>query len=546
MTPIASQTPMSVVQAVVVAPPTAYSQSAQDSSQTYYIPAVSQEGQHVIYAVPANTTTGSSAFAIPQATQLHHHIIQEPTLKHMHPPPPYRPPLTATNVVTAPGTKGHVLPPYTIPAQRAAVSPQVQQQTNVVYYTTGGVPSSGRGTPVNTTKPYAIVAALPAAADSMGNIEYRIPVSQQTSDIQYITTPAPQILPQHTEKLAQAQDVTYAYSYKKPSSVLLKTPTLPTPRPSAPTVTPQSQESGHDDDIASHLQTISKKIGTAFAQFSEEMLIGAFEDAWKKFQANGRKYEALTRLENSSTRSSASPSSTIKANYPPNAEVISTPGISPKLSLVRPAHSRPKPIAPKPAIQTATPTAMTPQAVASIPSGQQQYIYTYNASASQPQVIIQPVNSDYAIYTAAVAQASQKQKTYQVQTSGLYYPATASEGGSKVDMASAAAVITPKQVVNTQLAAPQQVPKVSPQRVVTARPTQSTTTPLQHQPPRRTSTLPRRRTSSKSIRLCALCGKEATYLCSGCHAEWYCGRECQVNKSNLVFCLSSACRDVCS
>ena len=44
------------------------------------------------------------------------------------------------------------------------------------------------------------------------------------------------------------------------------------------------------------------------------------------------------------------------------------------------------------------------------------------------------------------------------------------------------------------------------------------------------ATMSRRRTSSKSNRACALCRKEATYLCSGCHAEWYCGRQCQVSE----------------
>ncbi len=33
----------------------------------------------------------------------------------------------------------------------------------------------------------------------------------------------------------------------------------------------------------------------------------------------------------------------------------------------------------------------------------------------------------------------------------------------------------------------------------------------------------------KVHQLCARCGWDATYLCSGCRTEWYCGRECQVN-----------------
>ena len=39
-----------------------------------------------------------------------------------------------------------------------------------------------------------------------------------------------------------------------------------------------------------------------------------------------------------------------------------------------------------------------------------------------------------------------------------------------------------------------------------------------------------RRKGAKLSRICTLCGKDATYLCSGCHTEWYCSRECQVIK----------------
>lgn len=37
-----------------------------------------------------------------------------------------------------------------------------------------------------------------------------------------------------------------------------------------------------------------------------------------------------------------------------------------------------------------------------------------------------------------------------------------------------------------------------------------------------------RTVTPKVHRLCARCGWDATYLCSGCRTEWYCGRDCQV------------------
>ena len=39
----------------------------------------------------------------------------------------------------------------------------------------------------------------------------------------------------------------------------------------------------------------------------------------------------------------------------------------------------------------------------------------------------------------------------------------------------------------------------------------------------------------KRKHMCTHCGKESIYLCSGCHQEWYCGRECQV--TTLTLCI---------
>lgn len=40
--------------------------------------------------------------------------------------------------------------------------------------------------------------------------------------------------------------------------------------------------------------------------------------------------------------------------------------------------------------------------------------------------------------------------------------------------------------------------------------------------------------AGKRDRMCTFCGRDATFLCSGCHKEWYCGRDCQVSLSNAV------------
>ena len=193
-----------------------------------------------------------------------------------------------------------------------------------------------------------------------------------------------------------------------------------------------------------------------------------------------------------------------------NVEVVSVPGASSRLSLVRPA--RPKPIAPKVASPVLPPPPVSTQPQQQDPP---HYIYTYG-NTSQPQVIYQPMNPEYAIYTVGGAS---KQKAYQVQTAGLFYPAPASDGKQEPSV--------PQQVVIAQ-------PPVQPPPPPPGRPEITKTTAMAHSAtgPRR-NTNPRRRASSKLNRVCALCGKEATYLCSGCHAEWYCGRTCQVSSKTI-------------
>ena len=547
VTPIASQTPVSVMQ-VVVSPP-AYTPSGQEGQAAYFIPAVGQGGQQIAYAVPAGSV-------MPQ------YIIQDPpqyipSNNSASPNVVVKPPVTPSTSVTY-SQEASATYPYTLATPT--------QQPNVVYYTSA-VPStdspsnSGKNTPVSglsTTKPYAFVPALPSAeASKRGTPEHRVmvPHGQQIGGYPSIQgvrqVPGSQLLQQLGTSIPMASN-TAAKAMKE--LVYVHQSAKATPRPSVATAyttmttgiksAVKESEGGRRQqstaNAAVEIQEITKKIGEAFANCSEEKLISAFEDAWKKFQANERRYEALSKASSVGKVRHIPASAPIQSQIPPNVEVVSIPGTTSRLSLVRPTSARPKIIAPKATTSLHMPVS-TPVATPStgLPAVQdsQQYIYTYTTNTSQPQVLIQPVSSEYAIYTVAPKQAAQPQKSYQVQTAGLFYPSSGpQEVSSRGNVSNPAA--PPQQIVIAQPAVQPHVQPKQPTPKTGLGGTHSAVTtalPMQQQQHhsrknRDSATMSRRRTSSKSTRACALCRKEATYLCSGCHAEWYCGRQCQVSK----------------
>ena len=201
-------------------------------------------------------------------------------------PSPGRPPIYfPANMMPQPQSSKHIKAPSTNPP---------------VYYTNDVVSAAH----VNTTKPYAIVNALP-------------------------TTTGMGMYPRQLGPYEGAVIVRSPTQTDKPKT------TIHTPPPPPPPPPPTSSCEGPSDDLNSHLQTINKNISAAFTSSNEDMLVTAFEDAWKKFQANGPRY-------------SSKPVATARSIAPPNAEVVPISGAIPsRLSLVRPAGQRPRTIAPK-------------------------------------------------------------------------------------------------------------------------------------------------------------------------------------------------------
>ena len=327
----------------------------------------------------------------------------------------------------------------------------------VVYSAIG--PNVAAFSGVNTTKPYAIVNAMPG------------------TQIVYTTSQGAQ--PSHVGGGVVTGPVG----------------SLPQP-PKTYSLISEKQNAGgklHHRDV---VETISKKIGDAFDSGNEQLLVAAFEDAWKKFQANGKQYEH-------GVITSAAKTSLGKEPLAPNAEVFCVPGTGSRVTLVRQTSTNsggnrllaPKTTSPLPVQHLIAPA---PPPLSSQP--QTKYVYTA-ANAVQPQVYLQPVT-----VSSSFPSGQQQPPNPKFQTTGLFYPPSSTTAPQK------------KTTVGTGI-----------QRVIVSQSApvvQHSVSSCSSDKTQETNRKPRERSSKSKV--CSRCGKSATYLCSGCHAEWYCGRECQV------------------
>ena len=351
------------------------------------------------------------------------------------------------------------------------------------------------------------------------------------------------------------------------------------------------------------LKAITKSIQDAFVESNEKKLMAAFEDAWKKFQANGKRYEHVAqqvRKQGSSTISEETHKGS-KAKLAPKSgqhPQNSSPIVQPAVSAGQPG---PVPAAPTGAVQQAagtghhnpshhpyhhhhpatTPSAGlvglsatstglvgTPAAFISSPSPyyvvyasqppshmhiampqtppdlqtqqqkkqqqpvfvqQQQPVFVQQQQpvfVQQQQQQQQPVScSEYALY----ATVPHSQAKTLVQTAGVYFPSSL----SPAHMSGVSGMQHSQRVSNPVPISPtdQLISVHNPSPVSVPVPTKQASIPNQVFGQRmkpRLSSAPLQKSKSKSVRICSRCGNEATYLCSGCQQEWYCGRDCQL------------------
>lgn len=432
--------------------------------------------------------------------------------------------------------------------------------TSVVYSQTSSIPATAvtpsqafkggsdytqlianKSLPVTTTKPYAIVPAQPTASIEIQGIA----IDQRGT---------PVISPQIPVGYSAIPAVSYIPGVVTPTSDKLITTDNWTRNIKTSRSVGGGQMSGNhqklpDEQASSQLEEIGKNISEAFANSSEQLLISAFEDAWKKFQANGKRYQSTTAGGRKVTQSETVAHT--KPIAPPNAEVVSVPGMSSRLSLIRPTYSKSKMSAVRSSPDQAV--CVTADGKVSAPESQQkqqqqqryQYVYYSDGSmvnAGTPVYAITPTDSE-VMYDPVIRQAQPQgkagQKTYHVQSAGVFVPARATDlVNSKqttvvVDPASSQpAVKTPRnQQMSERAVSVVQQKQTADQGVQPLRKPQPSVGSGDCTTVMKQKSVP---TTGKTVRQCALCTKEATYLCSGCRKIWYCGRVCQVSPHHIA------------
>ncbi len=349
---------------------------------------------------------------------------------------------------------------------------------------------------VTKTKPYAIVNALPVQSADVG---YR-PINQKSSGSKQ------QHLVQMVSSTGVVQLVAKDVFQDSPNASETVSSVHPPP-PTYSMFVADNKKNTIDDDV----QSIQKKIGDAFSCSSETMLVSAFEEAWGKFQANGKKYSKQKS----------------KGNFPNHREIVQQISTKPRLA------------APKPSVKSsATPVNSPPQyihATAVTPTG---------PSGSQKHLVFRSIPQEHdTVYAGTAGPGS----SHQVHQAGLFYPTAVEVGapGSSHQQVHQAALfypaavdvsgppehsIRPKQPLQQQQRV---ITKVSSHNKVHGQQNQQVKVPTK-------PAVSQGKVVRKSTKQCARCGDNATFLCSGCEVEWYCGRDCQVGLIFSLLCIHVA------
>lgn len=469
------------------------------------------------------------------------------------------PPRTA---VQDPSPRQSIVPYYTImevnnEPQSTAVDRcyPSSQQAHIIT----GPSSHSVVVPPNTTKPYAVVNAIPTTNTppiSQGGIirsppaSLMIPpggggVAPSINHRRKRITPTVPISPPppYSQAIQQKQR-------SSPHSLIKQQPALPLAQTNSKALDmiANAQKTAKVITEQEELNFIRQKTRNNFDNLSEEELLKLFQNAVKKFRENGRKYEVLIQGKQ------------LPVAAAPNVEVIDDAGtvrVTSRNQVVRPKPRR--------LVSHVSPAAF-------------RRVSPNSSNSSQSP----PISTEYTTVPGRYTTQQQQQKTV-YQTSGVFVPPPPEE--ERVTRPTATQQVIyhdPKRLLppTRQLHHPQ--PIASQQRAVITQ-QHSQHIPQQQQPqklshPMSTTTSqqqyithnnysntsssgrqqqmvqnnnrtyivspdsPHQTTATvishpvapptndrKRERVCAPCGKSATFLCSGCHGEWYCSRECQVS-----------------
>ena len=351
----------------------------------------------------------------------------------------------------------------------------------------GSAPSFPAG--VATSKPYAIVNGV-SASSADGSIPRGVEGGRHY--VIYKDGICQQVIPQCT--------------YMVPPD---STAEAESPAGSLGTCTTTTSSSEEKDKLPRRkfaqkdIQYIQKKVGDACNSYDVSMFMAAFNDAWQKFQANAMNYQDQAVAMNSKFALGQAADGSQQVHL-----VSSKPRVvAPKLSSSA-TESGANSIA-SPTFVHAPPTSTQKQ------QQQQQQQYFLQHVASNPHYA-----SVYAVpgashpHTASSAkagcipQASVSNSVPHTQSEKPKPSVTQSKPTPPLSASNKAAMMSMNHFKTRQTVQPK-LPSGS------AKP----------------GPLPIKKQQGK---ICSRCGKLATYICSGCRKEWYCGRECQVS---IVFCV---------
>ena len=609
---------------------------AYSSSPTYSLPN-NQAGVHVTYTNSSIPTSPATVVVTPTTITATGEVGTVYTLVQADQATPFQPEMVShvggkdaplhspqVAVLTQPPNPGVHTAVVAVAANNDPTIMPVQHQSPSAtgpYYTLVEIPDNsdrqathyagGSQPTVNTTKPYAVVNALPSGGRQQGSLQLKSPPAsyrvQQAGRYRKHRTPSEESPTAvynkysvgvsasspspHHQKQTQQQVPTPDLTSNAIISSNNNNKTLNNRRGKekeiqTTTVAAVVEKDEPLSDLIRQLGAIKSKRKRDFESMSGESLMTLFHSALKQFKENGKKYEQhLSR-----------------PIPPPNVEVLDNSGIP-----VQQTSRSSKVVRPKPqrAVSQGVSMLAQHQRAVSSPSAsstsrrispppatytQQQFSTGSNSRSSQQmqrdkaamyhiqtsgvfvppeeavthkQTSLQKLESYHKTHQSHVATAThsktpteshhfvlskqpstqQQQQAKYMQQGHQYSPLTSPphQVSNKHPQAQHYSIIKPaaRQIIKnnrTYLIAdsPAAAANMATGSVVVRRPTHSDiiTTGISHSPVSSSTTVlqhpPREQEMSRSDRICTCCGRDATFLCSGCHKEWYCGRECQV------------------
>ena len=352
---------------------------------------------------------------------------------------------------------------------------------------------------ISTTKPYAVVSAFPG----------------QTNMGKKVSPPPPS--PPASLKIPPSGKRSSSTIFQPEREVINDPLSKKTAQKQMQEIAQMREEA--TSDLTEQLQTFSHKYKD-FERFTADDLMEIFHSALKKFQKSSKMYDSFSKK--------------------PVHEKIASPNVQVCPQLGNTLHLK----------YGSSSQQSLPKQVPSQASGA---AYPPRSKYSSPVATEKPINI-------------KPHRTYQVHTSGVFVPPpeearapvqtysghTTQQDSVHVQHQSSNASVQAgdvrRQQQNISLTEPSlsydpkstgtvivhRVPSEKHRRKPEA-PTNirhlktvSVQTPKNIEPSRNQEVVISRMPVEERRRTCAGCGKDATFLCSGCHKVWYCGRDCQV------------------